>query len=87
MHFNPNTRRWVLAGITSFGIGCGNPSYAGVYTRVSAYRDWMKSVINDGGLYETAVNQTDSRSSSPSHHVSFHFCLLIFVFAHLIFKS
>ncbi|XP_066579324.1 serine protease 27 [Amia ocellicauda] len=33
---------WVLAGVTSFGDGCGKEDSPGVYTRVSSYRDWIK---------------------------------------------
>ena len=30
-----------MAGITSFGIGCGRPGYPGVYTEVASYIDWI----------------------------------------------
>jgi hypothetical protein len=32
-----------LAGITSWGIGCNEPNYPGVYTRISTYADWIYS--------------------------------------------
>lgn len=32
--------RYTLAGLTSWGIGCG---YGSVYTRVSSYRSWVES--------------------------------------------
>ncbi|XP_066579294.1 tryptase beta-2 [Amia ocellicauda] len=35
-------RRWVLAGITSFGRGCAQPRSPGIYTRVSSFRHWIK---------------------------------------------
>jgi len=34
--------RYTLAGLISWGIGCGD---GGVYTRVSAYRQWVESII------------------------------------------
>lgn len=33
-----------IAGITSFGVGCGSES-PGVYTRVASYLDWIESVV------------------------------------------
>ncbi|TMS04316.1 Neurotrypsin [Larimichthys crocea] len=38
--------RWVLTGIISWGHGCGNPSFPGVYTRVSRFLRWIDKVIN-----------------------------------------
>ncbi|XP_055618629.1 mite allergen Der f 3-like isoform X3 [Toxorhynchites rutilus septentrionalis] len=33
--------KYHLAGIVSFGVGCGSESFAGIYTRVSNYLDWI----------------------------------------------
>lgn len=35
--------KYVLAGITSFGIGCASAEYPGIYTRVSAFLNWISA--------------------------------------------
>ncbi|KZR99274.1 Transmembrane Protease serine 9, partial [Daphnia magna] len=37
----PNSR-WIQVGIVSFGIGCARAEYPGVFTRVSAFRFWIR---------------------------------------------
>ncbi|MGQ9836987.1 MAG: trypsin-like serine protease [Cyanobacteriota bacterium] len=41
----PNENGFVLAGITSFGLGCALPNFFGIYTRVSSFLDFVQSVI------------------------------------------
>nr|XP_027234150.1 trypsin-1-like [Penaeus vannamei] len=33
--------RWVQVGLVSYGVECARPEYPNVYTRVSAYIDWI----------------------------------------------
>ncbi|XP_007940995.1 transmembrane protease serine 11G-like [Orycteropus afer afer] len=37
---------WYLIGIVSWGIDCGKPNKPGLYTKVTRYRDWIKSKTN-----------------------------------------
>lgn len=41
---NGKIQKFVLIGITSFGIGCAEPGLAGVYTKVGPYLSWIKEI-------------------------------------------
>jgi len=43
---------WQLHGLTSFGIGCADPGYPGVYARVAPLVPWIQAYTNNG-LYLT----------------------------------
>ena len=39
--------RQSVLGLTSWGYGCGNKESPGIYTRVSEFRDWINSFIDE----------------------------------------
>lgn len=47
MYFSPLKNQYEIIGIISYGTGCGQENHGGIYTRVSAYIDWIESIIKD----------------------------------------
>jgi secreted trypsin-like serine protease len=47
MYFSPLKHHFQLIGIISFGTGCGHEHHAGIYTRVSAYLEWIEGIIKN----------------------------------------
>uniref|UniRef100_A0A8C0FYK3 Peptidase S1 domain-containing protein n=1 Tax=Bubo bubo TaxID=30461 RepID=A0A8C0FYK3_BUBBB len=50
-----NSGFYTLHGITSWGLGCGEKSYPGVYTNVGVFVDWIKHSVNSSGLFQGAI--------------------------------
>ena len=50
--------RYQLAGILSWGIGCSEAHQPGVYTRVSKFLPWIRSVIREEQILQLSSLQT-----------------------------
>ena len=48
----------VQTGVTSFGLGCGNKEFPGVYARVDHFIDWINKVINKNNKQENKQSQS-----------------------------
>jgi secreted trypsin-like serine protease len=66
MMFTSN-HRWVLVGVTSSGVGCARAGYSGVYARVAAYENWIKSTMNGtySGRPEFQPTEFSARNFRP----------------------
>jgi len=79
MHFSTEKRRWILTGIISYGYRCALREYAGVYTRISVYVDWIKSIVNNDGI--VMVEESNAIVSNTSNII----IIIILTLASLIY--
>lgn len=55
----------IQVGVVSFGTGCNKPGWPGVYTRVSAVAEWVKSTVcEQTGMDLCETSKTKRNGSS-----------------------
>ncbi|XP_029399179.1 polyserase-2 isoform X3 [Mus pahari] len=57
--------RWFLAGITSFGFGCGRRNRPGVFTAVAPYESWIRKHVMDSEPGPAFPRQLQKPQSGP----------------------
>jgi len=85
--------QWELVGVTSYGIGCAEASYSGVYTRVAAYQNWIATTTSGGDINPISsdaanINPLPSKVSSVAIKTSAvpHLPFLLFSLIFIIFN-
>ena len=51
--YTDSTSHITLIGVTSFGFGCGDPQFPGVYARAVKASDWIRQVISNSQCQRT----------------------------------
>ncbi|UJR32729.1 hypothetical protein I4U23_020188 [Adineta vaga] len=62
--FFTESRQWVIVGLTSYGYECASRTYAGIYTRMTFYLDWIRSMNVTDAVTANTITTTVSYNNS-----------------------